>query len=330
MEIVEYAKKLIEQGYSVIPVNSRKNPTIPKWGKYQINPMSLTECDEFFKDAAGMAILCGGKSRLFCMDFDLKYDLSGDLFERFKKAVPKELLMKAYVQTTINKGYHLVFKVPSTRLFGNERFASRYTTEYEQHETYMEAFRSVETRSKALKIAVNDKSRVLIESRSGSSTVCGGYFLIPPSNGYKKLHGKFTEITEQEYDLLVEVARSFNEVVKEETNHKMFTGIDWEKSPFEHYNEEGDAVEVLLNNGWSIVSENNSSVRLRRPGSTDNISSALFDKKQRVFTCFSTSVGFDPNKSYNASGVLCVLEFDGDFSKTLPYLVQNKWGIKKQ
>lgn len=330
MELAEYAKKFINKGYSVIPVNSRKNPTIPKWGRFQVNPMSLQECDELFSGAKGIAVLCGGKSRLFCMDFDLKYDLSGDLFKRFKKAVPKEILEKAYVQKTINNGYHMVFKAPDTRLFGNEKFAARYTTEYEQHDTYMEAFRDVDTRSKALKIASNDKSRVLIESRSGSATVCGGYFLIPPSFGYEYIYGKFTEISEEEYDILVETARSFNEVVKEETNHKMFTGIDWEKSPFEHYNEEGDAVEVLLNNGWSIVSENNYAVRLRRPGATDNISSALFDKKQRVFTCFSTSVGFDPNKSYNASGVLCTLEFDGDFSRTLPYLVQNKWGIKKQ
>jgi hypothetical protein len=56
----EEAKKYIEAGYSVIPVNERKNPSIPKWGLYQIRVMTDNEIDKYFANCFGIALLCGG------------------------------------------------------------------------------------------------------------------------------------------------------------------------------------------------------------------------------------------------------------------------------
>ena len=324
------AKQFINAGYSVIPVNSTKNPSIPKWGLYQVRVMKDEEIERYFKDCYGIALLCGGPWRVVGLDFDLKYDLTGTLWDRYKKEIPKEILEKMYVQTTKNKGFHMAFKAPSEKLVGNEKLAARGTTAYERDETYREAFNDPETRDKATKIADKDRSRVLIETRSGSNKAAGGYIVISPTEGYKKVFGKkINEITSEEYDVLFDVARSFNEVKHLENRDKNFSyNEDWEVSPFEHYNQEGDVVEILVENGWKIIGQNAKSVRFIRPGQVTSKSSALFDLEKRIFSCFSTSCEFDVTKSYNPVGVFNLLECDNDFSECYKKLVNLEYGIK--
>lgn len=330
MDLTKIAEKFIEKGYSVIPCGENKTPAIPNWGKFQMKPMSATQARQYFPNAKYIGLLTGGESRIVCFDFDLKYDLTGDLWDRFKDAVPKKLLKKLYVQTTKNSGYHIAFVAPSSRLFGNQKLASRYTTAFEQHESYMHAFNNPKTRDKALKIGTNDKSRVLIETRSGTPKVRGGYFLVAPSPGYTKLNGKFVEITEAEYDTLEEAARSFNEVKSEEDGYKNYDSPDqWEMSPFEHFNDQGDALDILVKNGWDIIAENKKDVRLRRPGQTHSNSSALFDKESNIFNCYSTSTGFDVDKAHNPTSVFIELECEGSAKVAYRKLVDLGWGVKK-
>ncbi len=330
MDIKKLAKSYIKNGFSVIPCGENKTPIIPNWGKYQISPMDLNDVDKNFRNARYIGVLTGGKSRLFCLDFDLKYDLANDLWERYKNSVPNSILKKAYIQKTKNGGYHMVFIAPESRLFGNQKFASRVTTEYEKHETYMHAFNNPDTRAKALKIAGNDKSRVLIESRSGTSKACGGYFIVAPSPGYEHVYGKMQEISESDYDILVEVARSFNDVSLEEQGYKVYDTPDkWDVSPFEHFNEQGDSLEILISNGWEIVSESDKSARLRRAGHTHSKSSALYDKSTKIFNCFSTSTSFEVDRGYNPTGVFIEVECDGNAKDAYGKLIELGWGIKK-
>jgi hypothetical protein len=329
--ILSRAKSLLKKGYSVIPVNSTKQPAIPNWGKYQVQPMSLEEAEVLFKSAWGIGLLCGGKSRVVALDADMKYDLSGDTWERFKKEVPNKLLSKCLCQTTKNKGYHLIFKAPVTRLFSNEKLASRHTTAYEKHKTYMEAYDNPETRDKALNIASQDKSRVLFETRSGSEAVAKGFVLIDPSPGYKVIYGNIQELSEEEYDTIMTVARSFNEVVSQDSLPKKIREKgNWEVNPFDHYNEDGDVVQLLIDYGWEVISEYKNSIRFKRPGQTHSKSSALFDSNSRVFSCFSTSTSFDPSKSYNAAGVYAILKCENDMGKTYEELVGLGWGKLKE
>jgi hypothetical protein len=326
-EQIKTAKAWIQHGYSVIPVNSNKTPSCVGWGKYQIAPPDLKDVDNLFKDAWGIAVLCGGKSRLVAFDFDLKYSLNPYLWDEIKKAIPTSILSKAYVQSTKNGGYHMVFKAPTTRLFGNQKFAMRRGTAEEKHVIYMDAYNNVATRNKAIKIADN-YSLVLAESRSGSEMVAGGYILIPPSPGYSHVYGKISEISEEEYDCIVEVLRSFNEVRKEDK--KSFSGDGaWEVTPFDHYNAEGDIIQLLTSHGWTVSRDNEVVTYFLRPGSTPTNKSATFDKSTRVFSCFSTSTIFDPDKSLNLVGVLMALDFNDSVEDTYEFLVKNGFGIKK-
>lgn len=329
MDYRKQAKQFIDAGFSVIPVNETKQPAISRWGVFQITVMTNEEVDKHFKDCWGIALLCGGPWRVVALDFDLKYDLTETLFDRYKKEIPKELLKKMYVQTTMNKGYHFAFRAPATRLRGNEKLASRSTTAYERDQTYRDAFDDPNTRDKATKIANNDRSRVIVETRSGSKDVAGGYILVSPTPNYNKVYGKIQEITEEEYDLLMDTAKRFNEVRDLQKDKKANDNIDWEITPIDHYNEEGDIVQTLLDNGWGVVDETNKNIRFKRPGQTHSNSSAWFDKGRRTFVCYSTSCEFDTSKGYSPFGVYALLEHDNDFSSAYHALVNLEYGIKK-
>ena len=326
----EEAKRYIEAGFSVIPVNERKNPSIPKWGLYQVRVMTDKEIEKYFSDCFGIALLCGGKWGVVAIDFDLKYDLTGNVYDRYKEIVPNELLKKMYVQTTKNQGYHFAFKAPNTRMFGNEKLASRQTTAYERDLTYKEAFNDPETRDKAYKIMYNDKSRVLIETRSGNKEAAGGYILVAPTEGYKRIFGKIQQISEEEYDILMDAARELNEVRDLHNKSKNYNfDNDWEISPFDDFNETGDIVQVLMDNGWVVIDENSRNVRFKRPGQVHSASSALYDKERRIFNCFSTSTEFDTGKGYNPIGVFAMLECDNDLSETYKKLIDLDYGKNK-
>ena len=328
-DLRKIAKKYMDNGYSVIPVSSTKNPTVGNWGKYQTRFMKDWEIEKFFKDTFGIGLVCGGKWRVVGLDFDLKYDLTGTLWERYREKLPNSIASKMWCQTTKNGGYHLVFKAPAIKLVGNEKLACRETTAYERAHTYRMSFNNPDTRDKATKIADHDRSRVLIETRSGTEDAGGGYIVVAPTEGYTPLGGKIDNLTEEEYDIVMELARSFNEVrglhsksVNYNYNEK------WEKPPFEHYNEDGDILEELLKAGWTIVDESEIDARLRRPGQVHSKSSALLNKQTKVFNCFSTSTIFDVNKAYSATSTYSILNCDGDMSQTYKELIEKGYGIK--
>lgn len=328
MNYVELAKAYAKAGYGTIPVTSEKLPALREWGRFQVAPMSPEECEIYFKNPYGIALLSGGVKKITILDFDMKYDLTGDLFDRFKKAVPIGLLQKMYVQSTKNSGFHFIFSCDIIE--PNQKLASRYATVYEKHKTYMEAFNNEKTRDKALKISSNLRQMVTIETRGGSPTVCGGYALMSPSPGYKHIYGKINHISNEEYNLLMETARSFNEVVEVKKDIRLDKYKEWKISPFESFNEKGDVLKLLYDSGWEECNNGyGNSVRLRRAGAVTSASSALFDPETRLLNVFSTSTIFDVNRAYSPSDVFIKLECDDDLSVAFRKLIEMGYGEEK-
>ena len=334
--IVKTALQLVDKGYNVIPIiSSRKIPALKEkergWSLFQKRNITKEEVKELFKEEHAIGMLTGGSPRVFCIDVDCKYDLTGDLWERFKSKIPTDILKECLIQETRNAGYHLVVKVPASRLTGNERLALRYTTAEEKHQTYMEYFQDFTRRDLALKTAINDKHRVLIETRSGTADICGGYFLIFPSKGYRVIGGKVGEINEEQYDTLVEIARSLSEVTeihqpKERVND---FATKWEKTPFEDYVENGDPLEVLEDSGWEVTELTQKTARLKRPGKTHSSSSAIFDLERKILNVFSTSTCFEVGRGYDPVGVFCLLECEGDLNECYRKLISLGYGKKE-
>lgn len=329
-----YAKLYLKNGFNVIPTNDIKLPTTKcgNWSRFQKKPMTEDAFSVLFEEEDNIAVLTGGPTRVVCLDADMKYDLTSDLWERFLATVPITTLDKCMVQKTKNKGYHIVFKAPSTRLFGNQKLAARPTTPDEKHQTYIEAFQNVETKHTALKTAMNDNNRILFETRSGSAESCGGYFLIFPSEGYEWVSGKIGELTEDEYDELIICARMFNQVasIEDKQSSKPAYNESWEVSPFDHFNQEGDVLSVLFESGWKEVEgSSKTNISLLRPGSTFASRSAMYDTRTKVFNCFSTSTCFDVGKGYTPAGVFIMLECDNDTNAAYSKLVSLGYGIPK-
>lgn len=324
MNLIEVAKKYSESGFSVIPVSISKIPTIKEWRKYQNKPMTSNECEKYFKDAHGIALICGGYHNLTAIDFDLKNDITGDLFERFKERVPRNILEKMYVQKTQNQGYHFVFKCKTVE--PSQKLANRLTTVEEKHKMYMEYFEDPLTRNKALKIAQNYNTLVTIETRGE-----GGYILIPPSKGYEKVYGTIQEISTEEYNILLESAREVSEsgkIIKKDSRYKQCES-EWKVTPFEDYNIQGDVISLFFSHGWTEVKGGGTkNTRLKRPGRSSS-SSALFDNDSRVFTCFSSSTEFDTNRGYTPVDIFSLLECNGDIGETFKKLIELGYGVKK-
>lgn len=325
----ELAKQYIDNGLWVIPVTKMKQPAISNWRELQTRPMTDKEINKNFRKCHGIALLMGGKPCLFAVDFDLKYSLNPNLYEEIKEKIPVEILEKTYVQKTVSDGFHWLYKVPKSRLFGNEKFANRYTTAYEKHKVCLEYYADPKTRDIAHKTAANHKSLVLVESRSGSEERCGGYVLMPPTEGYTKIYGTISELTEEEYDILVEVFRSFNEVKEIGRVPKQYDNLEWKITPWEDYNERGDVVSLLQSSGWTYdpKTETVKNIRFKRPGAVSG-SSALFDKESRIFNCFSTSTSLSVDKGYNPVGLYVELECDGDPKQAYQNLINLGFGIK--
>lgn len=317
------AKMYISKGYSVIPVNAEKNPAIHTWTEYQKRLMSPEEIEKHFSDCWGIALLMGGAHNLTAIDVDLKYSLVHDFFERYKKAIPPNIFEKFYTQSTRNKGAHFIFSCK--KIEHNQKLASRETTPEERHEVYMDNFQNLRTRGKALRIANNHKSLVLIETRGE-----GGYVLIAPTDGYNSTGGKIGELTEEEYDELMQISREFNEYQDMHKNFKVEKYRNSDVNPFEEFNERGDILSVLLENGWEEVYSPPTarSYRLKRAGNPSSKSSALLDKETRVFNVFSTSTVFDANKGYSPASTFVMLEADNDVQAAYEMLMTRGFGDK--
>ena len=310
MDVRKIARKYIQNGFSVIPLKANKTPAL-YWQKYQKQLMTEDEIEKYFKDTEGIGLVCGAISgNLVAIDEDLKYDISGDLHERFLRSLPKNILDKVAINKTKNNGYHLIFRVEKDTGQGNKKLASRPTTSDEKKETYKLNREKGKNKEEAIKIAQNDKLRVLIETREN-----GGYIVIPPSDGYKHIKGKIGVLTTEEYIEVKESAMSFNEYVeKKDVVYKkpLKRNGSYGKSPFEDFNERGDIHSILINNGWEYVFENSLRVFYKRPGQTNSKTSANFNKELRLFHVFSTSTVFESGKGYTPASVFLKLECNDD------------------
>jgi len=301
---IEIAKQYSDAGFSVIPVNQDKNPAIRSWQEFQTRPMDEKECQDNFKKCHGIALLGGTQKNITFLDFDLKYSLTSDFFEKYKSLIPNKLLTKMYVQKTRNNGFHFAFMC--NKVENNQKLASRYTTPFEKHETYLGAFSDIKNRDKALKIASLDTVRVLIETRGS-----GGYCLMCPTKGYEHIYGKIQEISELEYDLLLDAARSLSEVIEIKKDIRLEKYSEWKLSPFADFNERFDTLSFLEEHGWEIIN-----------------SSGKSDNNNKILNCFSTSTLLDTNRGYTPTDLFVLFECDNDLSLAFKKVTEMGYGIQ--
>jgi archaellum biogenesis ATPase FlaH len=283
-----------------IPLNDKKQPLAKGW---------QTSTEQFVLSGHSVGLVCGKLSQnVEAIDFDLKYDLTGDLIHRYNRAVieqSKPLLKKLTIQRTKSGGYHYVYRC--TKIEGNQKLAQRNGNTEE--------------------LKNGEKVKVLIETRGE-----GGQIAVYPSPGYEMIQGSWLNIltiTEEERDILIETARTFNEYMEEV---KTYTKVEKIKvagiTPWEDYDNRGDVIGLLQSHGWSIVDERGPKVNLLRPGSSTSKYSGNYHRDLNLFSVFTTSSVFEPNRGYKPSAVYAILECNGDFQESARKLSKEGYGEK--
>jgi hypothetical protein len=295
--IIEKAKAYSGYGLSVIPTRSDKSP-VSKWTTYQKRRMVNGEIEQSFTipNTAGIGIVCGQVSGgLEVIDIDCKYDHTGRLAKDFFTMIKDntDVFENLLITSTKNSGWHIYYRCQ--KVDGNKKFAT------------------------------NSQGEVLIETRGE-----GGYVIAPPSPGYSLKKGNYSAIpviTTEERDILHSIARTFGEspISNEYNDYEESTGC----SPFDDYNECGDALNMLLKHGWQEVKRQGDRIHLKRPGKSKNSVSGNWHISKRIFYPFTTSTQFEAGKGYNATMVYTLLECNGDYSEASHRLYNEGFGKRE-
>lgn len=354
----EKAAEYLRAGLSVIPTGDSKAPVLNTWDSFQERALTSEELEALFRGEkirleleqkrknrngeeyidkgvkmystpVGLGIVCGAVSGgLEVIDVDCKYDNTGTLWEDFKSLIEDnlpDLCKSLVVAKTVKNGYHVYYRCSS--IDGNKKLANRATTPEDKKQTEETALKKGKTELQAKTEAENDKIRVLLETRGEK-----GYVIAAPTNGYEFIQGEPTgipTIKPEERELLLAIAKTFDEVKPEEPKQKIeatsynSSGL----SPFDDYNERGDVIELLQSKGWKVVNQRGERINLLRYGDTDSKTSGNYHTGLKLLRVFSTSVvEFNSDKAYNNSQIFALLECKGDYKEAAKKLLALGYG----
>lgn len=295
----EDAVNNLRAGLSVLPANkAQKRPWLPRWNEFQTRLPTEEEVRRWFSEPReAQCLVCGKVSgNLEVIDFDNH----GELYARWKEAIPPDLQARLVIERTQSGGCHVAYRCQD-EVCGN------------------------------IKLAEGDrdgKMTTLIETRGE-----GGLILCAPSDGYTLIQGDYTALpvlTKEERETLLNAAWKMNEK-KEQVMPKPNGTPDEhsENRPGDDFNTRGDVRAVLVKHGWtSLGVQPDGNEHWRRPGKTEGNSATL---KDGVFYVFSSNAApFEPEHGYSPFQVYSLLEHSGDFSAAASSLLQAGYGQVKQ
>jgi len=292
--LIENPKKS-EFGMSIIPVSSNKTPFRP-WAEYQTKIAPISEWHSHFIKEGTVGIITGAISgNLEILDFDLKNDPIGTIWDEFVELIPQDMYNRFLIQTTPNGGYHIIYRCEDATI------------------------------EKNLKLALHTDQAVIIETRGE-----GGYFCHSSINN-KVIQGNFNlndldvdipVLTSDEREFLLETARSLTRFFKTITptkNKKNDEPFTYKEPAINDFNDKYHIIDLFTKYGWEVVDEDDDKYYLLRDGSSAAHSGYYF-KDSKTFFCFSTSTPFEPEKPYNHFQILQKLEGNDDYKTTLRLL----------
>jgi KaiC/GvpD/RAD55 family RecA-like ATPase len=299
-------KTYLDAGLCVLPCKMPEKMPSVSWTNFQ----KVLPTPDQHQINGSMGIVTGNVSgNLFVIDFDLKYDLTGNLFERFKEEIGEFLWYKieqiAYIQKTVNNGIHIFLRCEEIE--ASMKLAQRPATQEE------------------LGNSPHEKVKVLIETRGE-----GGFIVCAPTPGYEGINKTLLTIgciTREEKEIILDVCRSFNEVFTEvkPPSSKKFTNDFKGLTPWEDYNQKESGGDFMTKHGWTYlktVGENQHYCRAGKKGTT----SGTWNESLGLFHCFTTSSQLEGDKSYTPFALFTYMECNKDFSEAARKLYSLGYG----
>ena len=296
---LETALKLHDVGVGCIPLDRNKRPNsrkVMKWGQYQKELPDRNLYSSWWSDGDGVGVIAGD---IQCLDLDCKYDPK--IYDQFiaetNTAGLSDLVNRLVCQTTVNGGYHLIWKQPGSTS-GN------------------------------LKLANREDGEVLIETRGK-----GGYFQTA-ADGYRLIRGHLEEapvLTKDEQESLFRIAQSLDRFKKPEEYlpepKDEFEGDGFR--PGDDYNERGPILELVESYGWHRCGKGDR--YWTRPGKERGVSASwnATDLTKNKFRVFSTSTELEA-KAYSRFALYAALVHGSDFKEAARELAGLGFGEQKR
>jgi hypothetical protein len=287
------ARRFKELNLNPVPVGKDKIPL----RKGHNTELEDSEIDNYDFNYIGVSTgaVSGG---LEVLDFDLKNSEEPEkVLEAFRKRVPKSLLNRLVVQTTMNDGFHYIYRC--------------------------------EDISSSKKLAKNSKGLAVIETRGE-----GGYIKCYPSEGYTMVGDKtFSDIpiiTPEERVTLFVSAKLLNETTVKDSSKRVSREDLKAFQRFPEYNTQSNVgISLLKKHGWLEHSEDEDRIFLTRPNKSikDGISAAYFKKECFLFVFSTSQDEFETERPYNNHAIFAELECDSDYNEAYGKLYDAGHGI---
>lgn len=292
------ALKLKNIGISVVPLRTdgSKLPSI-KWKEFQERIMTEDEIDTHFKECGGVAAVTGKVSRLYCLDFDLKYQFEGqDFWKMFMDQVPNNVKGKMLINETKNAGMHIWlrtdFEATSTSLTRRHNTIPELMTKF-----YEVMDRGDKDELTVSEIIMKAPYETVIETRSK-----GSYAVIAHPE-YKRFYGEtIREFTVEEVESLNQVAYSLDYCYNPKP---VFTGDIKDFGSLRKYNDDGcgsKSLEMLESSGLFqyVETERDGNIKVLRQGSNSKFSGRIY-ANSGVLHLFTNNSVFDTSSKTSFS-----------------------------
>lgn len=317
MLMYETAKEYEKLGLFPVPASVEKDSCRVE-AKWQNEPQNADGWKRYFSVQNGIGIKLGlASENLQVIDVDQKHDATASLSNRFIEAITymlPDVHDDFYIEETRSGGLHIFFKrsVPV-----EPKFVPAKTLEFSTKKG-------------------SETEVALIEVLGEGCMV-----FTHPTPNYRILQGSIEEIptiSEDQYNELIAVCQSFNELPSEEvieTCHSYPFDANEEDqrtgSIFNRKVEPKNFASMMVRNGWSVVKNIGEKYWLRRPDKKEGVSATFNHDGRKLLCVFSTSTEFETShkkdgqsrqKGYTPFAVLTKLEFNGDFKASTKYLIE--------
>lgn len=274
------ARALKASGISVVPLRSdgSKLPKI-KWKSLQDRYISDKELNFHFKDCGGIAAITGKISRLYCLDFDLKYQFeTQDFWLDFTSRIPVEIKKKFLVNKTRSGGRHIWMRTDFEDQ--SRHYTRRVLTIPELQAKYDELIRENADPIYVTEQLLKNPYNVVIESRSR-----GSYAVLLHEEYTREYGKKIKEFSVEEIEFLNDVAYSLD---YEFIPKKVYTGEISSYSTIRDFNNNAkpeEILDLLLGTGmYTHVSTNRKGdIYILRQGATSKYSGKIFGDNSVLF-----------------------------------------------
>lgn len=312
MSVQAEALRLHELHFCVVPPTlPEKRPDVASWTHYQEVCCTAEEIAGWYANGREGIGLMGGRisGNLELFEFEGRAVEEG-LWKQFKATARRTGLAplltrvcEGWSDRSPSGGIHLHWRC-SEPVEGNTELARRPATEAELAER------------------PEDKVKVLIETRGQ-----GGYMVIAPTPGYKRLRGSpetIATVTAEEREALFDLARSLDQMPRQAVAAP--AGEHGER-PGDEFNRRARWSEILGPHGWRyLYTKADGNQCWQRPGKDRGHSATISDGGDGVLYVFSSSTPFDTRKAYSKFAAFTLLEHGGDWSAAVRQLQTEGYG----